>query len=51
MDEQEMLAALAALETELDRWRDETEDPHTRIACNHAIRYVRYAYESIKEIA
>jgi len=51
MDEQEMLAALAALETELDHWLDESEDPHTRIACKDAIRYVRYAYESIREIA
>jgi len=50
MDEQEMLEALAEIEAELDRWKAESSDPHTLIACNDAIRFVCLAYSSIKEI-
>ena len=51
MDEQEMLAALAEIEAELDRWKAESSDPHTLVACDDAIRYVRAAYDTVKEIA
>jgi len=49
MDEQEMLEALAEIEAELDRWKAESDDPHTLMSCDDAIRYVRHAYDTVKQ--
>lgn len=51
MNEQEMMAVLAELEAILDGWKAESSDPHTLIACEEAVYFVRHAYQSIAEIA
>lgn len=50
MDERDVLNALAEIEAQLDRWKAESSDPHTLVACEDAIRYVIYAYDTIKEL-